>query len=177
MQTIKNISLAIVLLCCTSGCGESLNFKYEVPVAVIFDVPQSEINQFTELTVTIENVITDFAPFLEANGTAANQVTSVQPGRCILSSAFGNVDMGFLNEISVRARSNSDPNRVEEIFYFTDFRFQEGPDVPLISSAREVSDIMSEPTIDIDVVMTFQGNPSVGNVAMDLDFTYIVFDQ
>jgi len=176
---VRSLRYAVAVLltaCLGSGCGDAVDYSYEVPMEVTFDIPQGQINQFTELTVTVDNVPTDYTPYLEANATPATAVTSVQAGRCLLSSSFGNVDMGFLNDISVRARSIADPSQVEEIFYLTDFRFNEGPTVQLIGSGREVQSIMSETLVDIDVVMTFQANPSVGNVALDLEFSYLVFD-
>lgn len=177
MRVVNHIVAFFLILTLASSCSDGATYKYEVPLTIDFTVPQSEIAQFRELTVFVDNVPTQYMQALIANATDESAVTSVQSGRADLSSSFGNVDLGFLDEISVRARSISDPSRIEEIFYFTDFRFQEGSRVQLIDSGREIKDIMSESTVNLEMVMTFQGNPAVGNVGMDLDFSYVVFDQ
>jgi len=171
------IGLAFISMMLSSGCGENTATPaFEVALESTFTIPIDQVALFVQGTATDP----DKFSFLESNLALAQmnkeQITSIQPGSAILRSKFNNENLGFLRDVSVRAVKKGDVTFVKELFFLSEIRLDEGNSMVLFPALTEIKDIMTDPTFDLQLVINFQGFPS-SNVTLELDYTYLVFDD
>lgn len=176
LSHISLLLLGLVVLS-TSSCSDNAAIPaFEVTLESNFTIPIDQVALFVQGTATDP----DRPSFIDANLSVAqmgkNQITSIQPGSAILRSKFNNENLGFLRDVSVRAVKKDNSGIVKELFYLTDIRLDEGNSMVLFPALTEIKDIMTDPTFDLQLVVNFQGFPS-SNVTLELDYTYLVFDE
>ena len=175
IKLISKLSVFIVALLYATSCGDNVQPRFEAFLDAEFEIPAGVL-VFTQGTVTAIDIPSNLSSNLTVNGMAEESITSIMPGRAILKSKFNNVDLGFFRDVSVRAVKIDDPNVVKEMFYLTDIRFNEGNSIELFPSLSELKDILTDPLFDIKLVVNYQSTPS-GSVPLELDFSYLVFDE
>jgi len=172
-KTYILLLLSVALL--TISCKDNKVPEVEVFLETRFDIP-SNVLIFEQGTIVTIDVSTQIESQLSARGLGRGDVTSVLPGRAVLRSRFNNVNLGFLRNVSVRAVSIEDPSQVIEMFFLSDVRFDEGGTMDLFSSSSELKDILLDDLIDVHLVVNYQNLPP-GAVPLELDFSYLVFDE
>jgi len=158
------------------GCGESATPAFEVALEVQFDIPNSGVAPGFRGTRTISGVNTFFAQNLSNNGMSLSDVTSISSGRAVFQSNYQNIDLSFIHEISILAVDRENPSTKREMFYLTDIRFDEDYSTELFGSLSELKDILSDPLIDLEIVLDYRNTIPV-NFIGELQFTYLVFDE
>lgn len=169
------VAVLCLTLVGTLGCGNDAVPEVEVFLTSRFDVP-SNVLLFEQGTIVSIDVRTQIDAQLSARGLSRGDVTSILPGRAVLRSRFNNVNLGFLRNVSVRAVSIADPTQVVEMFFLSEVRFDEGDTMELFSGSSELQQILLDDLFDIHLVVNYQNLPP-GAVPLELDFSYLVFDE
>lgn len=172
---MRYIFILSALLLTVSSCSDTKQALYEGYVKTSFVIPLNRVNSFQQLTVFLREEPTFYNENLSVNGITNKSVKSVLPGRARIKSSFQDIDLGFLSNISIRAIDRS-TSTTKEMFYLSDIRLFEGNTIELFPSLSELKPILSNPEIDLAIVMNFKGFPS-SDVEISLDFSYQVFDQ
>lgn len=159
----------------TESCSKGATPAFEVALEFEFDIPNSGVAPGFRGTRTVSGLQTFFAENLSTNGVSQASVTSISSGRAVFRS-LQNVDLSFIREISILAVDRETPDIKRELFYRTDIRFDEGFSIELLGSLSELKDILSDPLVDIEIVLDYRNTIPI-NFIGELQFTYLVFDE
>lgn len=166
---------SIVLL--FAGCGENTVPLYEGNVKILFEVPIGEINPLLRGTFTVPGVPTFYDQNNSINGITSMDVSSITAGRAVLRARFQDINLGFLEDISVQIVSRSQPSDSREIFFLNDFRLNEGFSTELFAQPREIKDLFNQDElVDIKVILEYRNLVAVPFQG-EIDFTYAVYTE
>jgi len=174
---IYNIAILTCVVLLIGGCGENARPLYEGNIRISFDVPVGEINPLLRGTFSVPGIPTFYNQNNSINGITEMDVKSITAGRGVLRARFQDINLGFLEDISVQISSRSQPNDAREIFFLNDFRLNEGFSTELFAQPREIKDLFNQDgLIDIQVILEYRNLVAVP-FAAEIDFTYAVYTE
>ena len=157
------------------SCGSDRTEVFEVDNEIEFITPGG-LNTIETHVFVIRNVPTFIDNALQANGLNKDQVVGIGATKAKLIGAFGSIDYDFIDDISVRAISKTDPNLNKEMFFMDRISFNHNGDLELFSSITELREIMLDSIIDIEVRIRFR-RAFPTQIQHRLVFSYAVFDN
>ena len=157
------------------SCGSDRTEVFEVDNEIEFITPGG-LNTIETHVFVIRNVPTFIDNALQANGLNKDQVVGTGATKAKLIGAFGSIDYDFIDDISVRAISKTDPTLNKEMFFMDRISFNHNGDLELFSSITELRDIILDSIIDIEVRIRFR-RAFPTQIQHRLVFSYAVFDN
>ncbi|MBP6826016.1 MAG: hypothetical protein KA165_05555 [Saprospiraceae bacterium] len=117
--------------------------EFYIPAGIgVFDVHHFQI----------ENIPTRFQQYLDQHGKKIEDITGIITAQASVGGVFGDVDLSFVDQVSVRIYDNTDPTDWVEIAYRQPVPLDPGNSLPLIPSLADAKRFMSDSRFSIDVV-------------------------
>ena len=124
----------------------------------------------------LKNVPTNFQSNLDAFGLPQESVSLVSPADATLTTASGFANWSLVTWVEIYAVSRIDPTNRLRIFFINQRDPGNDNEVRLFNTFADLSDLMSQETIDLEVrIRTIA--PIPGNFRARLLFNYAVFDE
>ena len=178
MKAYKNL-LVFVLLAALSmtiqSCSKNAEPRFYVDVERDFDVNSSLggiVTHFFEL----KNVPTRLDQSLDLFGLDKEDITSISPSDATLTTASGLMDWSLVNSVEIYAISRLDPKNRMQIFFVRGRDTNSTDQLKLFNTFADLSNIMIEEKIDIEIRLTTLVSVP-GNFRARLLFNYAVFDE
>ena len=168
-------SIFVVLSFILLSCGSDRQELFIINNEIEFFVPGG-LNTIETHVFVIRNVPSFYRSNLSVNGASDEQITSISPTRARLQGTFGVIDYDFIDEISVRAVSKTDPGLNREMYFQDRIPFNHSGDLELFSSISELKEILSEEIFDMEVRIRFRQSSPL-QLQNKLIFSYAVFDN
>jgi hypothetical protein len=157
------------------SCGSDRQELFIIDNEIEFILPGA-LNTIETHVFIIRNVPSFYNLSLTANGASDEQVESIAATRARLTGSFGVVDYDFIDEISVRAISKTDPSLNREMYFQDRIPFNHSGDLELFSSISELREILSDEIFDIEVRIRLRQSTPL-QLQNKLIFSYAVFDM
>lgn len=117
----------------------------------------------------LRNIPSNWDQYLNTHGKSEADITGVITNLGTLGGIFGDVDLSFIQQVSVRVYNESNPNDFVEIAYRDPAPFDTGNILPLIPSLADAKRFFKEPRFSIDVVLYLRGiTQDQSDVRLDL---------
>ena len=175
---MKNYIYTVFLLGLTLGfqsCSENADPRFFVDVERNFEV-NSSLNSVVTHFFELKNVPTNLNQNLDIFGMSRDEITSINPGDATITNATGIMDWSLVNSVEIYAISRSNPDLRRQIFYIRERDPGNSQSVRLFNTFADMSEIMEEETMDLEVrITTIVSVP--GNFLARLTFNYAVFDE
>jgi hypothetical protein len=165
-------SLLLSLLLCSmllAGCreegpGPGVDLVYRHT----FDIPAG-IGVFDVHHFYIENFQTRYEGTLDQSGKTPADIAKIITIEGALSGQFGDVDLRFIDRISVRAYPDNDPTNFIEIAYRDPTPAEPGNTIALIPSLSDSKEFFEQERVSLDIVLFLrQTTQEVSSVQLDL---------
>lgn len=176
---MKNI-LTVLMLISTStlfvSCSENAEPRFYVDVERDFDVNATSLGAIVTHFFELKNVPTNLDQNLSLNGMAKENISTINPADALITTSSGLMDWSLVNSVEIYAISRLDPTKRKQIFFVRERDFNNSNELRLFNTFAELSEIMVEETIDLEVrFTTIVAVP--GNFRAKLLFNYAVFDE
>lgn len=178
MKSFKKILAFAILGCiCFSiqSCSKNAEPRFYVEVERDFDVNSSlgaVVTHFFEL----KNVPTNLNQNLDLFNLAKDNIQGISPSDATLTTASGVMDWSLVNSVEIYAVSRLDPTNRMQIYYIRGRDPGSTNALKLFNTFADLSNIMLEETIDLEVRLTTIVSVP-GNFRARLLFNYAVFDE
>ena len=124
----------------------------------------------------LKNIPTNFQSNLDAFGLPQESVSLVSPADATLTTASGFANWSLVNWVEIYAVSRINPNNRLRIYFINERDPGNDNEVRLFNTFADLSELMNEETIDLEVrIRTIA--PMNGNFRARLLFNYAVFDE
>lgn len=157
------------------SCSKNAEPRFYVDVERDFDVDATLgaiVTHFFEL----KNVPTKIDQNLDLYGMSRDEITAISPADAVLTTSAGLMDWSLVNSVEIYAISRLDPKIRRQIFYVRERDPGNNEDLRLFNTFADLSEIMVDETIDLEVrLTTIVAVP--GNFRAKLLFNYAVFDD
>ncbi len=101
----------------------------------------------------IENIPTRYQQYLDQHGKTNQDVTGIITSIASVGGVFGDADLDFIDQVSVRVYDKNDPTDWVEIAYRQPVPLDPGNSLPLIPSLADAKRFLSDSRFSIDVVL------------------------
>lgn len=172
MRIFQWIWMSMMVLTMVS-CTQQETADYEFFVTTQTTIP-SGLNNIETHVFVIPDVYPFLAANLQAKGTDISRVTSITPGRAELYDRFNSTQLGFIRDVSVRARKIDDPQDYVELFKLDNVNINEGNRIALLNTLNDIEDWIDEDEIEIELRLRLRGF-SPHTLSLGMDFSYAVF--
>jgi hypothetical protein len=177
MQTFKNI-LTISLIgiaFSTLSCSKNADPRFYVDIERDFDVDKS-LGAIVTHFFDLKNIPTKIDQNLALYGMSKDEITEISPADATITNSTGLMDWSLVNSVEIYAISKIDPTNRKQIFFVRERDVGNNNEVRLFNTFADLSDIMIEETIDLQIrITTIVATP--GNFKAKLLFNYAVFDE
>ena len=178
MLTYKNLLSLLFLIGITlsvQSCSKNAEPRFYVDVERDFDVNNSLgaiVTHFFEL----KNIPTKLQQNLDLYGMPKGDITGISPADAILTTSTGLMDWSLVSSVEIYAISRIDSDIRRQIFYVRERDIGNNDEVRLFNTFADLSEIMAEESIDLEIrLTTIVAVP--GNFKAKLLFNYAVFDE
>lgn len=144
------LGLLIVLTGVSCGGGETPLFVMELETELL--IPAG-LNSLDSHYFILRDVPTRIANYPI---TTFNDIDRIQSSRASLEGRVQELDYSVIDQITIEVVSKSDPSNQKEIFYNERIPFREQTELKLLSSLSDVSDILTEDLIDLEIRLIFK---------------------
>ena len=158
-----------------SSCSNNADPRFLVDVERDFNVEQTLspiVTHFFEL----KNVPTNLQQSLDIYGLSRENIAMISPADAVLTTASGLMDWSLVNSVEIYAISRVDPSKRERIYFINSRDPGNNNDLRLFNTFAELSEIMTEETIDLEIRLRTIASVA-GNFRARLLFNYAVFDE
>ncbi len=167
--------LLIGLLMMTQSCSKNAEPRFFVDVERDFNVDMT-LNSVETHFFQLKNIPTNIQQSLDLYGLPREQISAINPADAVLTTASGLMDWALVNFVEIYAVSRIDPTNKKQIFYIRGRDVGNHDDLKLFNTFAELSEIMVEETIDLEIrIRTITSVP--GNFRARLLFNYAVYDE
>jgi hypothetical protein len=167
--------LPIFLCVIFTSCGSDRTQLFEINNEIEFFIPGG-LNTIETHVFVIRNVPSFFKSSLANHGATEEQIVSISAARAKLIGSFGQIDYDFIEEISVRAISKTDPTLNKEMYYQDRIQFNHSGDLELFASISELIEILTDEIFDMEIRIRMRQSSPV-QLQNKLIFSYVVFDM
>ena len=172
MNKMKKSILFVVLagiLC--GGCNKNDNHLFEMKYIADFTI-QAGLNPFAGIHVfEINNIDGNSLAYLSQNGSTAEDISAVNPGVSFMAPIFTDGNYGYIQEISIKMYSMSDPSFEKEIFYHDQIQINQSGDLQLIGTLVDVQDFLWDDEFGIRVELRLRDfSPETNETRLDFSF-------
>ena len=159
-----------------SSCSENAVPRFYVDVERDFDVNAAYLGAIVTHFFELKNVPTNLDQNLALNGMSKESITAINPADAVITTSAGLMDWSLVNSVEIYAISRLDPTNRRQIFFVRQRDFNNSNELRLFNTFADLSEIMVEETIDLEVrFTTIVAVP--GNFRAKLLFNYAVFDE
>ena len=169
-------ALILILIAVISiSCSQNAEPRFYVDIERDFDV-DTTLNGVVTHFFQLKNVPTKIDQNLDLYGLDKEGITTISPADAVLTTSTGLMDWSLVNWVEIYAVSRTDSKLRKQIFYVRERDPNNNDEVRLFNTFADLSDIMVDETIDLEVrFTTIVGVP--GYFTGKLLFNYAVFDE
>ena len=151
---------ALLLLGLFSCKKDELGPGFEMPYVAEFNIPPG-INAFDTHYFYIDNLSSRYTSLLDQQGLTDEQVKSINTQQSGLYGIFGDENLGFISEASLRVFDERTPNDWVEIAYRQPTPLEPGSRLDLIPSLVDAKKYFSESRFSLVVVLRLRNTTSM----------------
>jgi hypothetical protein len=111
------------------------------------------ISQFEVHHFQFENVSSRYQQYLDQHKKTNAEITGIVTGKAAITGIFGDADLDFIDQVSIRVYDPADPNDYVEIAYRYPVPLDPGNNLPIIPSLADAKRFLSQSRFSIDVVI------------------------
>ena len=157
------------------SCSKNAEPRFYVDVERDFNV-NATLNAIETHFFVLKNVPTNLDQSLDLYGLPKENITGISPADALITNSSGLMDWSLVTSVEIYAISRIDPTKRRQIFYIRERDPGSKNQLSLFNTFADLSDIMTEETIDLEVrLTTIVSIP--GNFTAKLLFNYAVFDE
>lgn len=104
----------------------------------------------------IRNIPTQFQEYLLRNNVQEGDITQILTTKAGLEGVFGDSDYSFIEQVSVRAFDENDPNNFLEIAYRQPVPLEPGNVLPLIPSLADSKRFFKATRVSLDIALNIR---------------------
>jgi len=157
------------------SCSKNSDPRFYVNIERDFDV-ETTLSPLVTHFFELKNVPTRLEQNLELYGLPRDKIVNISPADASLTTAAGLMDWSFVSSVEVYAISRVDPDNKQRIFYTNSRDPGSNNELKMFNTLAELSDIMTEETIDLQIRLITVASVA-GNFRARLLFNYAVFDE
>ncbi|MFZ4632832.1 MAG: hypothetical protein ACOYNO_01360 [Saprospiraceae bacterium] len=154
------LGCSLMLLGLFSCKKEELGRGFEMPYVAEFNIPPG-INAFDTHYFYIDNLSSRYVSLLDQQGLTDAQITSINTQQTGLYGIFGDEDLSFISEASLRVFDERAPNDWVEIAYRQPTPLEPGSRLDLIPSLVDAKKYFSETRFNLVVVLRLRKTTSM----------------
>lgn len=178
MKTAK-YSISLMLLVGVSmimhSCSNNAEPRFFVDIERDFNV-ETTLNPVVTHFFELKNIDTRLDQSLDIYNLPEENITGISPSDAVLTTASGLMDWSLVNTVEIWAVSRVDPSNRVQIFFIRSRDPGNSNELKLFNTFGDLSEIMTEETIDLEVRLTTITSIT-GNFRARLLFNYAVFDE
>lgn len=111
------------------------------------------ISQFEVHHFQFENVNSRYQQYLDQHKKTDAEITSIVTGKAAITGIFGDANLDFIDQVSIRVYDQSDPNDYIEIAYRFPVPLDPGNNLPVIPSLADAKRFLKNSRFALDVVI------------------------
>lgn len=171
---ILNIFL-LVLMTIALSCdkNELATARYQVPLLVDFTIPGG-LNTLETHFFILRNIATNYTNQASLFGVDTSTIKRVEGNKGLIRSRFNDVNLDFIERISIMLVSKKNPNIKRELYYLDFAPLNTRTELRMLTSNSAIKELLQEEFIDIEVRLLFRYVPPY-DIRTDIDFGYVVF--
>lgn len=149
---MKNYLLGVLVVFCGLSCGggETPLFVMEVDAELIIPAGLNSLDSHYFIVRDVPTRIANYAV------NTFNDIDRIQSSNARLQGRVQEIDYSIVDQITIDVISKSDPSNQKEIFYNNLIPFNRDEELTLLSSLSNVSDILTEDLIDLEIRLIFK---------------------
>ena len=142
--------MALSGLSCNKGQDllPGFDMLYQENFVIPVGISQFEVHHFQ-----FENVSSRYQGYLDQYKKTDAEITGIFTGKAGISGIFGDSNLDFIDQVSIRVYDQSDPNDYVEIAYRYPVPLDPGNNLPIIPSLADAKRFFSKSRFAIDVVI------------------------
>ena len=169
------LGLLIGIMLNVQSCSKNSEPRFYVDIERDFDV-NSSLGAIVTHFFELKNIPTKLDQNLSFYGLSKDGVTAISPADAVLTTASGLMDWSLVSKVEIYAISRLDSDIRRRMFYVNQRDIGNNNELRLFNTFADLSEIMAEESIDIEVrLTTIVAVP--GNFKARLLFNYAVFDE
>ncbi len=153
-----------------SSCSRNnalFNIDTNTCLTLVLGTPADRVFGFTQ-----EEVIFPFSIGLNNYNVSEEEIISVNGSRGIVFQKFRNeVNLNFINSITVDAVDPDDPTFTREVFFYEQFNFNQVDEIELFPSLPDIKDFIRDDRLSLQIEFIFNTPPPrTFDLAFNLEF-------
>ena len=162
---------AIVLAGFSCNKGPDIMPGFEMLYQEEFIIPVG-ISQFEVHHFQFENLPSRYQQYLDQHKKTDAEITSIVTAKAGITGIFGDANLDFIEQVSLRVYDQDNPNDFLEIAYRYPVPLDPGNNLPIIPSLADAKRFLSSSRFAIDVVLWLR-KPTTeeSEVRLDLQMT------
>lgn len=146
------ISALCALLCLSCNKDIDLAPGFDMLYRQDFIIPVG-LSEFQVHHFQLQNISTRFQQYLDEHGKTNAEITGVLTSKAAISGLYGDSDLDFIDQVSIRVYDEADPNDYVEIAYRYPVPLDPGNALPLIPSLADSKRFFSMSRLSVDIVI------------------------
>ncbi len=160
--------LLLLSVCSALSCRkEDLSPGFDMIYQQQFTIPAG-IGVFQVHHFYLKNIPTKYMQYLSQHGKTDADVAGMITATAALNGVFGDANMNFVDQVSLKIYNESDPDDEIEIAYRQPVPLEPGNSLPLIPSLADYKRFMTGPYFSLDVAFYLK-NSTVVETDLQLD--------
>jgi len=148
-----------------NGVAPGFNMLYRQDFFIPVGISEFQVHHFQ-----LQNISTRYLQYLDEHKKTDADITGVITSRASISGIYGDSDLSFVDQVSIRVYDEADPNDFLEIAYRYPVPLDPGNNLPVIPSLADSRRFFSKPRLSVDVVLWLRRPPLFENeVRLDLE--------
>lgn len=153
MRLLVFISLFAVALSGLS-CNKSENplpgfdMLYQQNFIIPVGISEFEVHHFQ-----FDNLPTQYQQYLDQHKKTDADITSIITSKAAITGIFGDANLDFIDQVSIRVYNESNPNDFIEIGYRYPVPLDPGNNLPIIPSLADSKRFLSQSRFSVDIVL------------------------
>jgi hypothetical protein len=144
--------LLMGLLGLSCNKGEDIQPGFDMLYQESFIIPVG-ISEFEVHHFQFENISSRYQQYLSQHKKTDADITHIFTGKAAITGIFGDSNLDFIDQVSIRLYDQSNPNDFVEIAYRYPVPLDPGNNLPIIPSLADAKRFLSESRFAVDVVI------------------------
>lgn len=172
LRLFSFLGLIVIL---NGGCITEGDRLYEMGTTFPLDV-QAGLNTLETHIFVIENIPTLYDITRDANGYSDEDLAGINSLTGTFRSRLTELNLDFIQSMEVHIIDSNDPTNRREAFFTNFIDLGAKTEIRLIPSLPDLQELLSMPSVDIEVQFLFRGFASA-NIEGQLDLSFVVFGE
>lgn len=144
--------IAMLLLCSVWSCRKDDQVPgFDMIYRQQFTIPAG-IGVFQVHHFYLKNIPTRYEQLLEQHGKTDEEITGIITAQAMLTGVFGDANLNYIDQVSLRVYDETNPNDYIEIAYRQPVPLEPGNSLALIPSLADFKRFLTNPRFAMDVV-------------------------